>query len=293
MKMLICSDGSEQADRAIRLGAAIAAACQAEVTLLGIMESQGESKPILDALKRGQSLLEDKKIHAELVTKSGKPIEEIVKRTEETQYDMVVIGAVRKEMRGAFWMSSKSYKIIKEIQPAVLIVGGKSPTIKRVLICSGGKRYIDTAVSLAGRIARGMGAGVTLLHVMPEPPALFAHLPKMEEDTALLLRSHSELGINLRYAKETLQSVGVEAEVRLRHGPVLEEILGELVEGSYDLVVTGSALSRSLRTYVLGDISREIVNRANCAVLVVRSEEVRPEPRFGLKNLFGRFAPRS
>ena len=115
----------------------------------------------------------------------------------------------------------------------------------------------------------------------------------MEEDTALLLRSHSELGINLRYAKETLQSVGVEAEVRLRHGPVLEEILGELVEGSYDLVVTGSALSRSLRTYVLGDISREIVNRANCAVLVVRSEEVRAEPRFGLKNLFGRFAPRS
>jgi nucleotide-binding universal stress UspA family protein len=74
MKFLICSDGSEQAERAVRLGAAIAAACQAEVTLLGIMETPGASKSLLVALKRDQSLLEDKKIHAELITKTGNPI---------------------------------------------------------------------------------------------------------------------------------------------------------------------------------------------------------------------------
>src|SRR5690348_1964518 len=143
MKMLICTDASEQADRALKLGAAIAVGCTAEVTLLGIIEAQGEFKAILDSLKRGQSLLEDKKIHAELISKSGKPIEEIVKRTEEAQYDLVVIGAVRKEAQGEFWMSSKSYKIIKEIKPPVLSVAGDCATIKRVLICSGGKRYID------------------------------------------------------------------------------------------------------------------------------------------------------
>jgi len=289
MKLLICSDGSEQADRAIKLGAALAAGCQAEVTLLGIVEAPGENKTILDALKRAQSLLEDKKIHAELITKAGNPIEEIIKRTAETQYDLVIIGAVRKETQGAFWLSSKSYKIIKEIKPPVLLAVGQSTTIKRLLICSGGKRYIDAAVRLAGTIARGVGAAVSILHVMPEPPALFAHLPKMEEDTALLLRSHSELGNNLRHAKETLESMNVQVEVRLRHGEVLEEILRELRLGEYDLVVTGSALSRSLRTYVLGDISREIVNRASCAVLIVRGQEIGPE-RFSLKHLLERFA---
>src|SRR5437016_5283530 len=126
MKLLICSDGSEQADRAIRLGSAIAAACQAEATLLGIIEAPGESKPVLDSLKRGQTLLEDKKIHAELISKSGSAVGEIIRRTEETAYDLVIIGAVRKESRGAFWMSSKSYKIIKEITPPVLSVAGKS-----------------------------------------------------------------------------------------------------------------------------------------------------------------------
>jgi nucleotide-binding universal stress UspA family protein len=203
---------------------------------------------------------------------------------------LVVIGAVRKEARGAFWMSSKSYKIIKEIRPPVLLVTGRSTTVKRLLICSGGKRYIDAAVRMAGAIAKGMSAEVVLLHVLPTPPALFAHLPKMEEDTALLLRSDSELGINLRHAKQTLQSIGVEAQVKLGHGAVLEEILRELMLGNYDLVVTGSALSRSLRTYVLGDISREIVNRANCAVLVVRGQEIGTESRFSLKHLLQRFA---
>jgi nucleotide-binding universal stress UspA family protein len=271
MKILICSDGSEQAERAVRIGALIAAACQAEVSLFGIVESTGESKSILDSLKRGQSLLEDKKINAELIVKSGLPIEEIIKRTTETHYDLVVIGAVQKETRGAFWMSSKSYKIIKEIKPPVLSVMGRCTTIQKILICSGGKRHIDTAVSLTGQLARGLGASVTLLHVMPEPPAIFAHLPRMEETATWLLQSPSELGVNLRHARENLASLGVNAEVRLRQAPVLEGIVREVHEGHYDLVVTGSALSRSLRTYVLGDVSREIVNRANCAVLVVRS----------------------
>lgn len=291
MKILICSDGSEQADRAIRLGAAIAASCEAEVTLLGIIESQGKSKSILDSLKRGQALLEDKNIHAELISKSGEVIEEIVKRTEETAYDLVVIGAVRKETRGAFWMSSKSYKIIKEIKPPVLSVAGKSITIKRVLICSGGKRYISNAVRLTGEIARGLGAAVTLLHVMPEPPALYAHLSRVEETEAALLTSQSELGINLRHAKESLEAVGVATDVRLRQGSVLEGILREIHAGAYDVVVTGSALSLGLRTYALGDITREIVNRANCAVLVVRSQENPNRSRFSLKSLFGRRAP--
>ena len=286
MKILICNDGSEQGERAVRVGAEIAAGCQAEVTLLGISESAGTSKTIVESLQRGQSLLEDKKIHAELVTKTGDPIEEIRRRTQEHHFDLVIIGAVRKENRGLFWMSPKSYKLIKEIPSPVLTVAGKVTTITRVLICSGGKRYIDNAVHLSGQIARATKATVTLLHVMPEPPALYAHLPRMEETTEWLLNSRSELGLNLRYGKESLEALGVAAEVRLRQGSVLEQILREVHQGNYDLVVTGSALSRSLRTYMLGDISREIVNRANCAILVVRGKGKPKEPHFSLRGLF-------
>ncbi len=282
MKILICNDGSEQAERAMRLGATVAAACQAEVTLLGIQESPGASQALLDSLKRGQSLLEDKKIHAELITKSGTPIEEIVKRTRETLYDLVVIGAARKETRGAFWMSSKSYKLIKEVSSPVLSVAGDTTSISRILICSGGKRYIDDAVLLTGKIAAGLNATVTLLHVTSEPPGILAHLPRMEQDAEFLLRSQSELAQNLRREKETLESMGVRTEAKLRHGGVLDQVLREIREGNYDLVVTGSALSRSFRTYILGDITREILNRATCAVLVARGQPI-SAPHFPLK----------
>lgn len=272
MKLLICSDGSEQAERAVRLGALIAVACQAEVTLFGIIETPSRSDAILESLKRGQALLTEKKIQAELTTRAGDPVAEIVRRTQEQAYDLVVIGAVRKESQGLFWMSSKSYKIIKEIRPPVLSVAGQIARIKRMLICSGGGRYIDPSLPLTGQIARGMGATVTLLHVMPKPPAIYGGLRRLEQTPDALLASQSELGLSLRRQQQSLMQMGVTAEVRLRHGLVLDEILHEFDRGDYDLVVTGSAPSRSLRTYVLGDISREIVNRANCAVLVARGQ---------------------
>jgi len=290
MKILICNDGSEQAEKAMRLGAAIAAGCKADVALFGIIEAPGKSQAILDALKPGQALLEDKGIHAELITKSGEPIPEIIKRTEEAQYDLVVIGAVRKSTRGLFWMSSKAYKIIKEVEPPVLTVLGNGTGIKRILMCSGGRRHSDAAMRLLGEIARGAGAAVTLFHVMPELPAIYTGLPRMEETVAWLLDSQCELGLNLRREKEILESSGVTTEVRGRRGPVLEEILGETHEGSYDLIVTGSSLSSGLRSYILGDITREIVNRIDCPVLVVRGPQKPADFRGGLRALFGRFA---
>src|SRR5207302_10814014 len=115
-------------------------------------ERQGHSETILESLRRGQALLQDKGIQAELTTKAGNPIEEIVRRTSESTFDLVVIGAARKQPRGLFWLSSKAYKIVKEVQPPVLIVVGKSLALKRVLICSGGKNYIDEAVNLTCRV---------------------------------------------------------------------------------------------------------------------------------------------
>lgn len=273
MKILICSDGSEQADRAVRYGALVAGGCHAEVTLLGILESKGQSESILESLKRGQTVLQDKGVQAELVTKAGNPIEEIVRRTAESSFDLVVIGAGRKEPRGLFWLASKTYKIVKEVQPPVLIVEGRNLGLKRGLICSGGKSYIDEAVELTGRIAHGVGARITLLHVLPEPPAIYARLPLMQPTTDWLLDSNTELGLNLRREKAALEALGVPTELKLRWGTVLEEILSETTEGTYDLVVTGSARSHGLRTYVLGNVSREIVNRSSCPVLVVRSRE--------------------
>jgi nucleotide-binding universal stress UspA family protein len=273
LKILLCSDGGEQAERAVRFGGSIAAACHASATLLGVAESAGESKDLLASLQRSQGDLREKNVPTEMLVAKGSPIEEIIQRSEKAAYGLVVIGAVRKANRGAYWMSSKSYKLIKEIKQPVISVAGRPTGLKRILVCSGGKRYVNEALPLIGCIAAGSGATVCLLHVTPELPPFYAQFPGITQNTEWLLKSETELGRTLRQAKEALSAAGVVAEAKLRKGAVLGEILSEIAEGNYELVVTGSSVSHSLSTYVLGDITREIVNHADCAVLVVRSRE--------------------
>src|SRR5260221_1021058 len=112
----------------------------------------------------------------------------------------------------------------------------------------------------------------------------------MQETADWLVNSNSELGVNLRRERETLEKMAVTAELKLRRGAVLNEILKEIAEGNYELVVTGSALSRGLRTYVLGDVSREVVNRASCPILVVRSREA-TDTSSGIRGFFALIAP--
>lgn len=274
MKILICTDGSAQAENAVRFAALIAEKTDTQTTILGITEKPGEEDAAFDSLRRAQQLLKERGVNAEVITKAGDPIEEIVKRTEETKYDLVVIGAVRKGTRGPFLMSAKAYKIIKAVAPPVLAVIGNREAIKRILICSGGEKYIDRAVEFSGAIAKAAGASITLFHVMAEPPAVYTDLIRMEEDVNLLLHSSSGLGQNLRREKESLEMIGVPTEVRLRHGLVISEVFKEIRRGDYDLVVTGSSPEGgNLRSYIMGNITREIVNRAECPVLVVRGGE--------------------
>jgi nucleotide-binding universal stress UspA family protein len=274
MKILFCSDGSSQAENAVRFGALIAAAYQTETTILGIVERASEQDAVLQALRRAQEILKEHHLNAELITKAGRPVAEIVKRTQETKYDLVVIGAIRKGTTGPRWMSARAYKIIEAVTPPVVVVIGERPALRRILLCTGGTRYADTTAQFAGEIARRVNATVTLWHVLAEIPAVYENLNRSaEEHAAELLQSNSTLGRSLRHQKELLENAGVPCEILLRHGQVLQELLAELQRADYDLVVSGSSPSRNkLRTYVMGNITREIVNRADLPVLVVRSE---------------------
>ena len=271
MKILFCTDGSIQAENAIRFGASIAAAFRAEATVLGIVEVASQQDAVLQALRRAQEILKERDLNAELITKAGRPVREIVKRAQETRYDLVVIGAVRKGNRSPWWMSARAYKIVESVEPPVLVVMGEGKPLRRILVCDGGSQKADAAVRFAGEIARGANATVDLLHVLVQPPAVYANLVRSEEDVDELLQSSSSLGRALSHQKEILGKMAVPCEVHLRHGLVLDEVLAELQREDYGLVVTGSCPANDrFRRYVMGDITREIVNRADLPVLVVR-----------------------
>jgi nucleotide-binding universal stress UspA family protein len=78
--------------------------------------------------------------------------------------------------------------------------------------------------------------------------------------------------MNLRRQKESLERLGVPTEVHVRHGIVLDQVFAEARAGDYDLIVTGSSQAQGLlRHYIMGDLTRSILNHANCPVLVARA----------------------
>lgn len=271
MRILICSDGTDTADKPTRLGGRLAQGTKAEVSLLGIAEQPADDAPLREALESEAELLARFKVKPEIVVRSGEPIEQILQQTKEAPYDLAVIGSRIKRKSGHYWRSARTYELIKSIAPPVLVATGECERLTRFLVCTGGKRYIDAAVLLTGQIAAALGASVTLLHVMAEPPAIYADLVRMEEDVEGLLAGGSELGRNLHAQKESLEKLGVQTDVRMRHGIVLDQVFAEQEEGDHDLIVTGSSQARgAVQHYIMGDLTRSIVNQATCPVLVAR-----------------------
>ncbi len=271
MKILICSDGMPAAESAIQLGGLLAGPLQAETTILGIAEKSSDERPLREALEKQAQSLRAQKFGLEISMHAGEPVRQILDQTSKTSYDLVVIGARWTGATGYYWRSEKTYEVIKAIQPPVLVAIGECKQLKRFLVCTGGKEFIEQAIQLTGKLAAALGASVTLLNVMAEPPAIYADLVQLEEDVSRLLESKSELGTNLQRQKRELERLGVSAEVRLRHGIVIDQVFEEARDGDYDLIVTGTSQARGLlRHYIMGDLTRSILNHANCPVLVAR-----------------------
>ncbi len=275
MRLLICSDGTDPADNPTRLGGLIAGPCKSQTTLLGISEKETDEGPLREALTSEAEMLRQVNVSPDIVIRSGDPIRQILAETTANEYDLAIIGARRKGTGGLYWRPVKTYEVIKAVPPPVLVAIGACSRLQRILVCTGGKKFIDDAVQMAGEIAKCVEGKLTLLHVMAEPPAIYADLVRLEEDVDRLLASDSELGCNLRGEKESLEKMGLKVEVRIRHGLALDQIFAEVREGEHDLIVTGtSQAGGTFRHYIMGDLTRGILNRADCPVLVARAGKI-------------------
>jgi nucleotide-binding universal stress UspA family protein len=274
MRILICSDGTDPTDKPTKLGGLIAGPCHATTTLLGIAEKPEHEQALRVALESEAQLLRSVGVTPEIVVREGDPIRQIFNQAAEGNYEIVVIGARRRGGSDLYCYSQRTYEVVKAVPASVLVAIEDCSQINRILVCTGGKHYIEDAVQLTGEIAKCIGASVTLLHVMAEPPAMYADLVRLEEDVERLLESDSELGVNLRGQKKSLEKIEVPVEVRVRHGIAIDQIFAEVAEGQHDMIVLGSPLARGpLRHYIMGDLTRGVLNRASCPVLVARAEK--------------------
>jgi nucleotide-binding universal stress UspA family protein len=292
MRILLCTDGSAHGQVALRFGAVLARGSSEPATLLGVLEHSSDEGRIAQALEEGKRWLEGAP-SPESKIRRGHAAEEILDEAAEGEYAMIVLGARGKRGITRFLLGSTSERVARHARQPVLIVQGKRERLARVLACTGGREPGLAAVDLSGRVAKMTGAEVTVLHVMsqlaatpvlpeagplkvmpqaPRPPdTARVHLDDLEAQAEELMAQGTREGRHLREALDILDNQGVPAAARVRHGLVVDEIVGEAAEGDYDLVVIGVQTAAGWMRFLLDDIGHQILCCLNRPILVSKA----------------------
>ncbi len=271
MRILLCINGSEQAQIVARYGVKLARILKAEVTVLGVMERADLVTRVDKAVEEVRSLLTEAGVPFQALTRRGRARAEVARQTRDKEYDFVVVGSLGRPWWSRFLRGPTWRRILRAVESSVLIVRGERPfSLKKALVCSGGLSHADQVTHFGGKIVQMARARATLLHVVdPITMEYLAHKNRISLEEFTQLDIPQSRHFSMEY--EILGGLGIEVEMKLRHGLAAEEILQEIREVGYDLVIMGSTqVARGLRHYFVGSITDKVVENASCPVLVVR-----------------------
>jgi nucleotide-binding universal stress UspA family protein len=274
MKMLLCSIGSQRRMTTLRFGVAVAQALAADVTLLGVVSDKQQMNNLEQAMREIAGGLTAAGLSARVCVEAGDAEKLVMAEMEETMYDLVAIGALAGKRSRRYFYDTVAMRIIEMARNSVLIIKGKRPTLSRVLIGASGAEYGHLSIWAGAAVACGAGAQATVLHVADVLPSMYTGLEQMEETLAEILATDTDVARELKWAAQVVKAECEASELKLRRGIVADEILRESEIGDYDLIVLGSSHSAGgLVRALMGDVTRDIVHRAQIPVLVVRPKD--------------------
>lgn len=281
MRILIPTDGSENAHRAALFGGLIARAAHADVTLLGVAENDRQREALDSALYTlAREIAADGQCRVEPKVRQGFPDEQILAEAEEHFFHLVVVGSQGGKKRGLTTVGSTARRLAQFVKSPLLIVTNPPQQIRRALICTSGEKPGESDAYVGGALAALVGAEATVLHVMSQVAlGEAARMEDLERDAPQLIESGAREGEHLKRTLEIMTGQGLmpsRCHARVRHGLVLDEILAEIREGAYDLIVIGAHQVpddsfKGLRELFQENMADRILTHAKRPVLVVRA----------------------
>ena len=269
MKILIYVSSRSNSKPAVLFGGLIARQTQSSVTLLAVIENARDLTVAHQALDTARLWIPN--LSVDTSVRIGAEIKGILEEINRGNYDLVVLKA-RQAMQIKDFLTIKiGQRVARQAPISVLVIKRQQPQIKRILICTSGVDVADPVIAMGSWLAQANQARVTLLHVTGAIPSMYTGLPKIEEHLPDILQADTPMARHLRQAASVLAEKNVKAELELRHGVVASEILLEAQKGSYDLIMLGASRASANQTgWLMGDVTYQIINDAQCPVLVVR-----------------------
>ena len=275
--VLITTNGFKETWKSIEYGAWFAEQMKMKVTLLGVTERLGpaaidDHHPLEEVFERAVSLFKDRGLEYSLEVQNGDAEDVIPKRANNSDAITIVSPLGRPQIRR--WLVGRTFRqFMESIKNPILYVPEIRLPLKKLLICMGGLGYEVNAENLGVQLAMQCGAEVTLLHVVPPVDLDYPTARVANEHWQDLINTDTVLGKNLRKALGFVQSSGLTANVLVRQGHIVDEILSALKADDYDLLCMGSAYGgKSLRQLYAPNVTADVAEAAHCAVLTARHQ---------------------
>jgi nucleotide-binding universal stress UspA family protein len=241
------------------------------VVLLGVCEETDEHHPLEEMYGEAVQILKESGVSYRLELEDGMT-EEIVKaRAAQDDLFLLVFGPLgRPQIRR--WMFGRSFRhIMAELDVPLLYTPESRLPVHRILVCLGGLGYAVTAEHLGLHAARQVGAEVTFLYVVQPIDMDYPETRKILENVDHLDNTDTLPGRGLREGMAKAKEAGLNAQVRVRQGNPVQEILCEIREGNYDLACMGSAYSaHGLRHLYTPNVTAEVAEASPCPILTAR-----------------------
>jgi nucleotide-binding universal stress UspA family protein len=271
MHLLLCTDGTFRSSASLAFGCRLATRLKAQVTILAASARPARKPDLLPSLAGACADLNNAGLRCDTAIWQEPPRRAIVAQANQGDYDLVIVGLLERGWIRRWLRGPSIRRVLRDVTTPVLVVPADRLALHRILLCSGDLWYPEETVRLVGQIARSTEAEVTLLYVIPQPLLSYPILREIEDAWGALLQTDTLQGRNLRIGRDTLRDLDIETVIKLRHGPVADQIMSEIREGEYDMVALGSTYAaQSLRRYFVSSITDLVVEHAGRPVLVVR-----------------------
>ena len=276
MKVLIYTNKNNYVESVAREFISLKFPQTTQCVLLHVRRKNAKPQKYPDALQAMESLLSEYFTTIEIKIVDGDVDKQILSEINSDHYDLLILGNLQKK-KGLFkrHLDSTVKNIISEVNVPILFVRRYKENIAKVLICTAGEKISADTLKVGGRLVSFSQAQVRVLHVMSQ---LALDVNSSAEDlldsAQTAIQRQTREGIHLAWAVEQVQNAGVTSQVIpvLRHGLVLDQVVAELREGKYDLLVIGShQISGRSHTLdlLLEDVTSELVSETGRSVLIV------------------------
>ncbi|WHZ15277.1 MAG: Universal stress protein family [Nitrospira sp.] len=300
-RILVATDFSECARRAVEYGVYVARAWSAHVDLLYVVEvlrGLEFDAPFADPLLEGRRkeavrLLGDQAtrvkregLGVDWHLREGIPSEQIGQAALEQRADLVVVGTHGRTGLDHIMLGSTAERVIKQAPCPVLTVRvariheekdvDVPPCIRHLLVPVDFSSPSLDALEYAIQVVDRFGARLTLLHVL-EPIYYDLELGLGRIEQEVQKRTHWEA--QLDGLAQVVRERGLAAESVVLGGIPSESIVTYAREQCCDLIVMGTHGRRGLTRLRYGSVAESVLRQAPCPVLTVKSPKFEPGHR--------------